>query len=158
MARMHKTLIWERTRHTQRLRHALRDYFPAALAAFEDLDAPDALELLTKAPEPDSAAGLTTAQISAALKCAGRRDIPVKAARIREALRAGQLRQPAVVASAYAASVRAVAAVLITLNEQVRVLRKEVEAYFGRHPAAEVILSQPGLGQVLGARVLAEVR
>jgi hypothetical protein len=32
-------LIWERTRHTQRLRHALREYFPAALLAFEDLDA-----------------------------------------------------------------------------------------------------------------------
>lgn len=34
VTRAHKTLIWERTRHTQRLRHALRDYFPAALEAF----------------------------------------------------------------------------------------------------------------------------
>ena len=39
VSRMHKTLIWERTRTMQRLRHALRDYFPAALEAFEDLDA-----------------------------------------------------------------------------------------------------------------------
>ncbi len=38
------------TRHVQRLRHALRDYFPAALAAFEELAAPDTLELLGKAP------------------------------------------------------------------------------------------------------------
>jgi transposase len=30
VARTHKTLIWERTRTTQRLRHALREYFPAA--------------------------------------------------------------------------------------------------------------------------------
>jgi transposase len=52
LARTHKTLIWERTRHTQRLRHALRDYFPAALVAFDDLDATDALELLAKAPTP----------------------------------------------------------------------------------------------------------
>jgi transposase len=35
VTRAHKTLIWERTRHTQRLRHALREYFPAALQAFE---------------------------------------------------------------------------------------------------------------------------
>src|SRR5947209_19616635 len=56
VTRAHKTLIWERTRHTQRLRHALHDYFPAALAAFEDLDAADALELLAKAPDPASAA------------------------------------------------------------------------------------------------------
>jgi transposase len=33
VARTHKTLIWERTRHVQRLRHQLRDYFPAALEA-----------------------------------------------------------------------------------------------------------------------------
>jgi hypothetical protein len=49
VARMHKTLIWERTRALQRLRHVLRDYFPAALEAFEELDAGDTLELLAKA-------------------------------------------------------------------------------------------------------------
>ena len=52
VARTHKTLIWERTRQVQRLRHQLREYFPAALAAFDDLDAPDTLELLGKAPDP----------------------------------------------------------------------------------------------------------
>ena len=31
-----------------------------------------------------------------------------------------------------------------------------MEAHFGQHPAAEIILSQPGLGPILGARVLAE--
>ena len=40
VARAHKTLIWERTRQVQRLRAQLREYFPAALEAFEDLDAP----------------------------------------------------------------------------------------------------------------------
>jgi hypothetical protein len=73
VTRTHKTLFWECTRCTQRLRHALRDYFPAALEAFEDLDATDTLELLARAPEPASAAKLTTAQISAALKRARRR-------------------------------------------------------------------------------------
>jgi transposase len=59
LARTHKTLIWERTRAVQRLRHQLREYFPAALEAFEDLDAPDVLELLAKAPDPDRARRLT---------------------------------------------------------------------------------------------------
>ena len=59
VARTHKTLIWDRTRQVQRLRHALREYFPAALEAFDDLDAPDALELLAKAPDPAPAAKLT---------------------------------------------------------------------------------------------------
>ncbi len=52
VARTRKTLIWERTRQVQRLRHQLREYFPAALEAFAGLDAPDALELLGKAPDP----------------------------------------------------------------------------------------------------------
>ena len=156
VTRTHKTLIWERTRCTQRLRHALRDYFPAALEAFEDLDAPDTLELLAKAPDPASAAKLTSAQISAALKRARRRDITQKTERIQAILRAAHLGQPAVVAAAYAASTRALIAVLATLNEQVKALQGQVEAYFGQHPDAEIFLSQPGLGPVLGARVLAE--
>jgi len=156
VTRTHKTLIWERTRCTQRLRHALRDYFPAALEAFEDLDAPDTLELLARAPDPASAARLTTAQISAALKRARRRGIPAKAGQIQAVLRAAHLGQPDIVTAAYAASVRALIAVLGTLNEQVTTLQGQVEAYFGQHPDAEIITSQPGLGPVLGARVLAE--
>jgi hypothetical protein len=156
VTRMHKTLIWERTRHVQRLRHALGDYFPAALEAFEDLDASDTLELLARAPAPDEAARLTIAQISAALKRARRRKTGEKAAAIQAALCAEHLGQPAVITAAYAASVRALIAVLVTLNEQVKALEGQVEAHFGAHPAAEIILSQPGLGPVLGARVLAE--
>jgi hypothetical protein len=76
VARTHKTLIRERA--GRRLRHQLREYFPAALAAFEDLDAPGALELPGKAPDPARAAKLTRAQISAALKRARRRDLPGK--------------------------------------------------------------------------------
>jgi transposase len=156
VSRMHKTLIWERTRATQRLRHALREYFPAALAAFEDLDATDTLELLGRAPDPASAARLSIGQISAALKRARRRDVAAKAAEIQAALRSEQLAQPAVVTAAYAVSVRALVAVLGTLNEQVKALQGQVEAHFGQHPDAEAILSQPGLGVILGARVLAE--
>lgn len=156
VARTHKTLIWERTRHTQRLRHALLDYFPAALAAFDDLDAADTLELLAKAPTPAKAARLTVGQISAALKRARRRDIPGKAAAIQAALRAEHLGQPPVVADAYAASIQALIAVITVLNTQVKTLQGQVEGHFGQHPAAEIIASQPGLGAVLGARVLGE--
>ncbi|WP_433235001.1 IS110 family transposase [Streptosporangium sp. CA-135522] len=156
VTRMHKTLIWERVRQTQRLRHALRDYFPAALTAFGDLDAPDTLELLAKAPDPASAAKLTIGQISAVLKRARRHNVADKAVQIQAALRTRHLGQPPALTAAYAASIRALTAVLLTLNEQITAMRKEVEAHFGRHPAAEIILSQPGLGAILGARVLAE--
>jgi transposase len=157
VARTHKTLIWERTRQVQRLRYQLREYFPAALAAFgEDLDAADALELLARAPDPGRAAKLTRAQVSAALKRARRRDIPAKAIAIMAALRSAQLGQPPAITAAYAVTVRSLIAVIIVLNEQVKALESEVEAVFGRHPDAEIYLSQPGLGPVLGPRVLGE--
>jgi len=156
LARMHQTLVWDRTRQVLRLRSGLREFFPAALVAYEDLAAGDVLELLVKAPDPASAAQLTRAQIAAALKRARRRDRDAKTTAILAALRTEHLTQPAVVAAAYGATVQALAALIATLNEQITTLEAQVEACFGQHPAAEIYLSQPGLGAVLGARVLAE--
>jgi transposase len=156
LARAHKTLIWERARQVQRLRHQLLGYFPAALAAFDDLAVPDALELLGKAPDPERAAALTRAQVSAALKRARRHHIADKTDAILAALRGEQLGQPPALTAAYAVTVQALIAVIITLNEQVKALQEQVEADFGEHPDAEIYLSQPGLGPILGARVLAE--
>ena len=158
LARTHKTLIWQRSAVVLRLRAQLREYFPAAGAAFEDLDARDALELLGKAPDPARAARLTRAQVSAALKRAGRRKIAERADAIVAALRSPQLGQPAALTAAYAATVRSLTAVIATLNEQVASLQGQVEAHFGQHPDAEIYRSQPGLGQVTGARVLGRVR
>jgi transposase len=106
VARAHKSLIWERTRHSHRLRNALLEFFPAALDAFEDLTGPDALELLGKAADPASAARLTRSQITTALRRAGRRHVAERAEQIQSALRAEQLTQPPTIVAAYAATVR----------------------------------------------------
>jgi transposase len=156
VARTHKTLLWERTRHPQRRRHALGDSFPAAVQALEDLDAPDALALLAKAPDPASAARLPRAQIRAALRRARRRHVGATTERIWAVLHAGQLGQPEVVTGADAASVGSLVAVLGVLDQQIATLQGQVVAHFGRHPDAGILASPPGLGQVLGARVLAE--
>jgi hypothetical protein len=156
LARTHKTLIWERTRAVQRLRHQLREYFPAAPEAYDDLDAPGVLELLARAPDPERARKLTRAQVSAAFKRARRRNIPEKASAVLAALRSGQPARPPALTAAYAAAVRALIAVITALNGQIRILEEQVREHFGRHPDAEIILSQPGPGPVLGARVLAE--
>jgi transposase len=134
VARAHQTLIWERTRHTLRLRQTLREFFPAAMAAFDDLAAADTLELLGKAPDPASAARLTTTQITAALHGAHRHHIAAKADKLQAALRSQQLRQPPVVTAAYAATVRAHVALLTTLQTQIKVMEEQVEAHFGQHP------------------------
>jgi transposase len=90
------------------------------------------------------------------MKRAGRRNITERATAVLTALRSGQLAQPEVLALAYASTVRSLTAVITALNEQARLLEEQVREHFGRHPDAEIILSQPGLGPILGARVLAE--
>ena len=155
-ARTHQTLIWERTRQVQRLRHLLREYFPAALEAFGDLAAADTLELLATAPDPASAARLTTGQITAALKRARRRGIPDKAAAIAAALRAEQMQQPPPVAEAYAAAVSSLTVIIAALNGEIATMERQVTACFRGHPDAAIYLSQPGLAEILGARELGE--
>jgi transposase len=80
VAHSHQSLVWDRTWHVLRLRGVLREFFPAALVAFADLDAPDALELLAAAPDPDRAARLSKARIAAALRRANRRNVEDKVA------------------------------------------------------------------------------
>jgi hypothetical protein len=156
VARAHQSMIWDRTRHALRLRAALREFFPAALEVFDELTAADALELLAAAPDPETAAGLSRNRIAGALKRARRRDVAGKAERIQAVLRAEALRQPAVLASAYAVTVRSSVVVITVLNSEIATLQGQVEAHFGRHPDAEIYRSQPGLGEILGARVLGE--
>jgi transposase len=156
VARTHQTLIWDRSRQMLRLRSTLREFFPAALDAFDDLTASDALELLARAPDPDRAARLSRSQIAAALRRANRRHIDAKAAAVQQQLRADQLRQPAVVQAAYAAMVTAQVRLIAALNTEVEQLGQVVADHFGRHRDAERYLSQPGLGVILGARILGE--
>jgi hypothetical protein len=156
VARSHQAFIWDRTRHLQRLRSALREFFPAALAAFPELNSPEALELLERAPDPARAARLSRSKITAALTRAHRRDADAKAEAIQAVLRAPALRQAPPIEAAYAVIVASAVRLIAQLNTQIAELQAVVAEGFGRHPDAEILTSQPGLGPVLGARVLAE--
>ena len=158
LARTHQTMIWSRQRQTNTLRSMLREFYPAALVAFgEELAGRDALAILAIAPSPEAGRRLSQSKITATLRRAGRqRNLPATAERIQTALRAPQLEAHPGVIGAYTAAVGSLVAVIGELVRQTEVLRGEVEAGFGRHPDAEIYLSQPGLGPILGARVLAE--
>ena len=158
VARAHQTLIWERTRAFQRLRNTLREYFPAALNAYADLEltSTDALELLIKAPSQQTAAKLTRTQIIAVLARHRRHNRSAKAATIQTALREQHLGLPEPVTAAYAVTATAHAKLLIALNEQIAEREAQVKAHFLTHPDAEIYLSMPGIGVITGARVLAE--
>lgn len=158
VARAHQSMIWSRQRQANTLRSMLREYYPAALGAFgEDLAGRDALAVLALAPTPEQGRELSTLRVETALRAAGRqRNIASTAEKIVIALRAEALAARPGVVAAYAASTRALVAVISELARQVSVLEGEVQAGFGRHPDVEIYRGQPGLGTILGARVLAE--
>ena len=158
LARAHQNLIWVRQRQLNTLRSTLREYYPAALEAFgDDLGSRDALAVLGRAPTPALGKGLSAAKIASAIRAAGRqRNVGTRAGEIRQHLRGAHLEAPAALARAYGATVKATIGILTEMNAQLAVLEEELKSTFEAHPDAEIILSHPGLGTVLGARVLAE--
>jgi transposase len=157
LARAHQSLIWARTRHTNALRSALREYYPAALEAFDDLADRDALAILGRAPTPTDARHLSLAKIRSALKAAGRqRNLDTRALQIQEMLRTEQLVAPDAVTAAFGATTRATVGIIVELNRQIGDLEAELATHFEAHPDADIYLSLPGLGVILGARVLGE--
>jgi len=158
LARAHQSLIWSRQRQLNQLRSALREFYPAALQAFgTDLASGDALAVLAQAPTPGEGRSLSSARIAVALKRAGRRRrVAERAEEIQVALRSSQLQAPEVLSKAYGEVVRSAVAILTEMTSQIDALAHELEARFEEHPDAEILRSLPGLGSVLGARVLAE--
>ena len=157
LARAHQNLIWARTRHTNTLRSALREYYPAALEAFDNLADRDALAILGRTPTPADAARLSLSKIRSALKTAGRqRNLDAQALGIQTALRTEQLAAPAAITAAFGATTRAVVGIIAELNHQIADLEAELATHFETHPDADIYLSLPGLGVILGARVLGE--
>ena len=157
LARAHQSMIWARRRQANQLRSALREFYPAALAAFDDLTSGDAIAVLKVAPQPSRGAALSRTQITAALRRGGRtRYLPARTAAVQAALRSPQLAPTPALAAAMGAAVAAMAAVIAEMNTQVTALERELAAGFEQHPDATVVRSLPGLGTILGARVLGE--
>ncbi|MDP8977177.1 MAG: IS110 family transposase [Actinomycetota bacterium] len=158
LARCHQGLIWARQRHLNQVRTALREFYPGALAAFgTDLAHPDAVAVLSAAPTPSAARKLTDARIARLLRAAGRqRRINRRATEIGQAMRVEALATPPVVTDAYGATVAAGLGVISELTRRIVALEEQLADRFEQHPDAELLHRLPGLGVVLGARVLAE--
>jgi transposase len=158
LARAHQSLVWSRQRSVNQLRSTLREFYPAALEAFgTDLAGRDAVALLERAPTPAEGRTLSLSKIRATLERAGRqRNLDTRAAEIQQALRAPQLQPALGLARAYGSAVRSSVRILAQLNLEIAILETELAEAFEVHPDAEILRSLPGLGVVLGARVLGE--
>lgn len=157
LARAHQSMIWSRQRQLNQLRSTLREFYPAALEAFPELGAAEALAVLAMAPTPALGRRLARSKIAAGLRRAGRqRRIEERTEEIQALLRADQLQAPDVVADAMGSSSSALVAVIVELSAQIGRLEAELADHFEQHPDAKIIRSLPGLGMTLGARVLGE--
>jgi len=158
LARTHQGFVWERQRHVNRLRSSLREFYPQALEAFgTGLASRDAVAVLSIAPTPDLGRRLSRSKIASGLRRAGRqRNIETRAEQIQAALRSEQLQAPQTVTRAYGSIVSSLVTLIVGLNDQIAGLEQELEEAFEDHPDAKILRSLPGLGTVLGARVLAE--
>jgi transposase len=162
LARAQQDAVWARQQIANQVRSLLRDYYPVALDAFlgkqGGLTRPEARAVLALAPTPSAAARLTLPRLRAALKRAGRsRGIEAEAERLKTTLRAEQAHQPALVEDAMGQQLLALLTQLNAACQAVDDLTEAVETSLRRHPDAEILLSFPGMGVQLGARVLAEV-
>lgn len=157
LARSHQSAIWSRRRLANQLRSALREFYPAALEAFDDLTHGDALAVLEQGPNPERGRSLSRAKIASALRRGGRQlNIDKRAEQIQQLLRREHLTQPATVANAYGAIVTSLVKVIVSTNTQIAELEEVLGEHFGQHPDADILRSLPGLGVVTGARVLGE--
>jgi transposase len=158
LARAQQDAVWERQQTQNKLRSLLREYYPSALATFADLAAPVAREVLLLAPTPAHAARLRRTSLTAALSRAGRqRGIQAEVERIHAGLRAEQLHQPPRVEQAMGEQAVACLRSLSTAAKNAEQLQTAMTAHFDEHPDANLITSLPGLGPVLGARILGEL-
>jgi hypothetical protein len=145
LAGAHQSMIWSRGRQTNGLRSTLREFYPAALVAFDDLASSDALEVLRAAPTPKLGRGrpiMTSpppwvgVAASVASTNAPLRSMPVASP---------PARRPPAVSTAMGASVSASVAVISAMVTQIAVLARPLEAV-QRRINAEVARSLPGLG------------
>ncbi|MPY78912.1 MAG: transposase, partial [Actinophytocola sp.] len=163
LARAQQDAVWSRQQIGNQVRDLLKDFYPAALAAFASLPEgglarADARTVLAAAPTPTAAAALTLARLRSLLRKAGRRRyIDRDADRLREIFGDTYLHQPPQVEAAMgiqlASLLRQFDAACTAADE----LAEAAIAHFERHPDAKVITSFPGLGTLTGARVLAEI-
>jgi transposase len=162
LARAQQDAVWNRQQVANQVRSLLREYYPAALHAFQNKDGgltrPDARVILTMAPTPAKAAKLTPAQLRAGLKRSGRtRAFDTEIERLRGIFRSEYARQLPAVEDAFGHQLLALLRQLDATCLAADDLAKAVEAAFREHADSEILLSFPGLGPLLGARVLAEI-
>jgi transposase len=150
-------LIEQRTMLVNQLQAALRDYYPAALEAFEDWTQPSSWAFVLAFPTPGllQAAGKRKWEKFLHTHRLWRPDTRER----RMSVFGNAQAMPARPATVQAKQLLAVslAQVLITLQKQIDEYRRRIGQAFAAHPDHDIFGSLPGAKQILAPRLLAEL-
>jgi len=151
------SLISQRTSFVNELQAALRDYYPAALAAFDDWTRPNLWEFIETFPTPEilQTAGKKKWEKFLRTHKLWREDTAEKRMVIFETATALQGSPGAVAAKSLLAV--SVVKVLIMLQAQLDAYRARIEERFHQHPDHDLFGSLPGTGTKLAPRLLGEI-
>ena len=163
LAHAHQDATWRRSRASNELRSLVGDYHQGFLAAFfggsaTNVATANARAVLAIAPTRAATVKLTKARLAAALRRGGRqRGVDKLAERLHRDFRLPQLRQDPMVEEAMGAPALRLLATPNTECDSVDQLGDVVSEAFTTHPDHKIITSFTGLGDVTGARLLAEI-
>lgn len=152
-------LIAQRTALVNQLRAALREYYPAALEAFDDWTRPHGWHLVIRFPTPKTLAAAGKRQWMAFLKQhALNRRPETREHRLACFAKAAEFcsTNPAVTAAKSRLAVT-LATMLLALQTQLDEYRRRIGELFDRHPDHDLFGSLPGAGGKLAPRLLAEL-
>ena len=150
-------LIEQRTAFINQLRHALAEYYPTALEAFEDWGSVSAWMFVQRFATPQ------------ALKAAGKRQwekflhsrrlwrTESGPRRMELFAHATDLCGSAPMANAKSQLALSLVNILFALEKQLGIYRQRIEELFGRHPDHDLFGSLPGAGPKVGPRLLSEI-
>nr|WP_107417239.1 IS110 family transposase [Streptomyces sp. CB00455] len=146
-------LAADRTRAINRLRAQMLEYFPALERAFDYSTSKGSLVLLTGYQTPGALRRIGKNRLAVWLKNRKVRNFTLVAA---TAIEAAEAQHTAVPGEKLAGAVVAkLAREVMALDEEIAETDVLIEGRFRDHPHAEVILSMPGIGPVLGAEFIA---
>ncbi|MFD8079894.1 IS110 family transposase [Streptomyces sp. NPDC059718] len=146
-------LAADRTRAINRMRARLLEYFPALERAFDYSTSKASLVLLTGYQTPAALQRIGKNRLATWLKNRKVRNHQLVAA---TAVAAADAQHTAVPGEKLGAAVVArLAREVMALDEEIAETDALIERRFRDHPYAEIILSMPGLGPVLGAEFIA---
>lgn len=150
-------LIAQRTALVNQLQAALREYYDAALQAFDDWTLPAAWALVVQFPTPEDLAQAGQRSWEKFLHVHKLWRPETAAKRLQLFARAADWKRNAAVTRAKSRLAVSLAKLLQTLARQLDDYRAAIEALFAQHPDHDLFGSLPGAGSKLAPRLMSEL-